>query len=146
MNGSSLLQTRLATSNNFTITVTCENAGYATSGPVSSRTGDCLRTGIPSRYIISQLSQLSLADTNDKQGQSKQTGVCVCVWVCTDWFCLARRPVTSRGSGLCWQLSWHGRCAVERCCGAESDSVHGTTAMASQDSLPPAHTYACTPV
>ena len=32
----------------------------APSGPVSTRMGDRLRTGIPSRYVTSQLGQLSL--------------------------------------------------------------------------------------
>ena len=31
------------------------------SGPVSTWMGDCLRAGIPSRYVTSQLGQLSLA-------------------------------------------------------------------------------------
>ena len=34
---------------------------YPTAGPVSTGMGDRLWTGIPSRYVVSQLSQLSLA-------------------------------------------------------------------------------------
>ena len=37
------------------------SGGRRTSGPVSTWMGDRLRAGIPSRYLTSQLGQLSLA-------------------------------------------------------------------------------------
>jgi len=39
---------------------------YPTSGPVSTWMGDRLWAGIPSRYVTSQLGQLSIASLRDR--------------------------------------------------------------------------------
>ena len=51
------------------------NEVLRTSGPVSTWMGDLLRVGIPSRYVTSQLGQLSLASLRDRLIESALAGV-----------------------------------------------------------------------
>jgi len=53
---------------------------YSTSGPVSTGTGDRLRTGKPHRYVTSHPGQLSLLLSAGREISTGQSVVMLCSW------------------------------------------------------------------